>query len=529
VDPVERTNVLLTWLSPLSRSLEEDTPVYVFALVLLYLLLTFARATGPFGYDELFTFYIARMKTVSGGWAAVVAGADLQPPLSFAAVHASQKLFGASELATRLPSILGFLVASLCLFWFLRRRIGPIFALCGSALMPFTGAYIYSYWARPYSLVLAGAALALLCWQAATDFRWRPVSLIGISVGLGIALMSSCYAVLLAIPFGTGEITRSVVRRRIDWPLWLAFFMSALALTFYPPLFRSHEAFTEHIGLYKSTPASLVIAYRDLLGTAIFAIGLGLAAVTTLRCQPSPLRQKATGSIPTHEFVALVGFASLPVFVFCAAAAVQSFFFLRYGLTAVLGITALLAHLFYRAASRDVRMGSLLVLVCAGSFIGIFIADYNGAQAPSLLTSAAVTSERAAVPGHPLLSLVPDGDIPLVTADAHDFLQVDHYAPPSLAGRLFYLADSAFAGRYTGDDIYEAIYARGLPWFPIRGHFVPYASFLRNHEHFFVYASKECPFEWLLAKLGDDQVRLRFIARSGHNVLFEAFVHDSGQ
>ena len=192
---------------------------------------TLARCIKPFWFDEIVTYYLARMDSVAIAWRAIRDGADLQPPLMVALAHFSQRWLGPNEIATRLPAVLGVMVvrmhlrihspAQRCGFRDGRRRADPVDQrlplLHGSpALRSRAG----------------GAALALVSWQSADRPERGWASLAGIAAGLWIALASQCFSVLLAIPFGAGEIVRSVKRKRIDWPVWAAFGLSASAVLF---------------------------------------------------------------------------------------------------------------------------------------------------------------------------------------------------------------------------------------------------------------------------------------------------------
>ena len=275
---------ILARFSPFAAWLERETASCLAVLTFLFVTTTIARATRMMWFDELTTFYLARMDSIWSAWRAVRNGADLQPPLMFVLAHFTQKLAGAGAIATRLPCILGFLVACGSLFVFIRRRCGTVFALCGAVLILLTGAYRYAYEARPYGLVLAGAALALTSWQSATQSRRGWLSITGIAAGLWIALASQCYAVLLAIPFGAGEALRTLRRKRIDWPVWLAFAVSASAIAFYPPLIKLHAGdFVGSHTLFGVAARSLWTVPERIVGGAGYVIALAMVLAAWLR------------------------------------------------------------------------------------------------------------------------------------------------------------------------------------------------------------------------------------------------------
>jgi len=480
-------------------------------------------------FDELTTFYLARMDSISSAWRAVCNGADLQPPLMFVLAHFSQKLAGANEVATRLPCILGFLVACGCVFVFIRRRSGTVFALCGTVLILLTGAYRYAYEARPYALVLAGAALALTSWQSATEPRRGWLSIWGIAAGLWIALASQCYAVVLAIPFGAGELARTLQRKKIDWPVWIAFGMSASAIAFYPPLIKLHDGgFVGSHTLFGVATRSLWTITERIVGGAGYVIALIMVLAAWLGSGDRQGHSKYP-KIPGYEAVALGLLAATPIFLALLIAEIHSAIFYRYSLAAVLGIVALVARAFYLVAHGDSRIGAVVLLLLTAVFVERFISDAfaqpDSRPAARLMYASATdtpTDTNESVPGHRLLSVVP-GDLPLVISDPFRFVQVVHYAPPALAARTWYLMDSKAALRYTTTNFFEVSLPVLFRTLPMPGHLAPYSTFVSPGRRFFIYTSANA-FDWLMAQLGSDNTQLRFAGRFGDAVLFDACV-----
>jgi len=60
--------------------------------------------------------------------------ADLNPPMIYGLVRAAYALFGVSIIATRLPSVIAFYLASVALCIFLSRRMGALWAAAAVAL-----------------------------------------------------------------------------------------------------------------------------------------------------------------------------------------------------------------------------------------------------------------------------------------------------------------------------------------------------------------------------------------------------------
>ena len=88
----------------------------------------------PFWNDELFTFYIARQPTFEGIWSVLMTGAEQLPPFFFLIERGFASMGGPSRLVFRLPETLGFLVMSLSIFWFVKRRRSALFGLVAPCL-----------------------------------------------------------------------------------------------------------------------------------------------------------------------------------------------------------------------------------------------------------------------------------------------------------------------------------------------------------------------------------------------------------
>lgn len=70
------------------------------------------------------------------------------------------KAFGDSALVTRLPSMIAFAVASLCLYYVVRRRLGRFYGLVAMLVLWLSPFFFFAAKARPYALVLGFLCLA---------------------------------------------------------------------------------------------------------------------------------------------------------------------------------------------------------------------------------------------------------------------------------------------------------------------------------------------------------------------------------
>jgi hypothetical protein len=112
-------------------------------------------------------------------------------------------------------------------------------------------------------------------------------------------------------------------------------------------------------------------------------------------------------------------------------------------------------------------------------------------------------------------------DIPFVIGNGTLFLQVDHYARPELASRLYLLRDPQVSVRYTGSNIFDNGYPIMRRWFPIKGRIENYDRFVHEHDRFMVFGPMHDPLDWLIFKLVDDGAQMNFKGQFGDSLLFE--------
>lgn len=500
-------------METIAGRMEAGKYFYLYCLLMLFSMVSVIRAgSRALWYDELFTYYVSHLPSMSAIWSGLKQGADLNPPFLYVATRAAFRLFGDGPVATRLPATIGFLVMSVCLFRFVSRRTNALYGLVAMVFPWITGAARYAYEARSYGMVLGFSALALVCWQSACERPPRRWALAGLTLGITGALMSHCYAVLLFVPLGLGELVRTLRARRIDWPVWLSIGITVPLVLTYLPLLRVNNGFAFHNAKFAPRSSSLWEFCVMVLGPAVWAWLIGFAVILL------PARHVADGTrekedsppapIPAHEWAAAVGLISIPVCVLILALALTHIFETRYGLLAVIGFAMLFTFLAYtRTANRRVT-GVLLVAVFLAGFLT------NSFWAPP-----DDTTQSLAVRG-----LDPDQvekDVPFVIANGTLFLQVDHYAKPELASRLYLLRDPETALRYTGSNIFDKGYPMMRRWFPIKGHIEDYNHFISLHGRFMVFGPLHDPLDWLIFKLVDDGAQMNFRGQFGDSVLFE--------
>jgi len=470
-----------------------------------------------FWYDELLTVYISGLPRLSDLWQALRAGLDLNPPLLHLSVRYAGQAFGSGPLVARLPVLLAVLAMSLCLFFYLRRKVPAGWALTAMMLPWLTEAYRFSMEARPYGILLGASGAALYFWSRATDPKrpsWAPPCL---ALSLAAALLTHCYAVLLAIPLIAGEAVRLRASRRPDWTLWVWMALAAFPLAMYPSLMAANPAPpVQSSSPFHVTAWTIPETYRELLDPAFWPLILVVLAVA-LAGKSSPAQKQ--GSLPAHELAALSAFTAIPVFAVMLGAVTTGTYSLRYGVQAVIGISCLLAWAGARCSRvNSARSGAAVALVFFVLFTGGFARQlWSAAHPPGVRAAeapAAPASPRIDVPGYPLFSLASDSRLPVVIASGMIFLNVDYYGDDALRARAYYLMDAQAALKRTGSAWFDTTYPTVKRLLHVRANIEPADTFLAREPRFLLYCSGYVV-EWLPQELLARGWHLRLLGKDG--------------
>src|SRR5579871_286765 len=490
-------------LDNISAVLERKWLLCVILFVEIYAVVTALHALRRFWYDELFTFYMCRLPSMSAVWVALKSGADLNPPLFYVVTRGFQAAFGTSELVTRLPAMVGFLVMSLCIFHFVSRYGSRLAALAAMSFPLITGTYYYASEARAYGMVLAFGGLAAVFWQSAARNEGRRFALPGFALALAGALLSHCYAVLVMLPFGLAELARSISRRRLDWPMFACLAAPCPVVLLYLPMFAATRGDTFSNPIYRPEWGSIPACYATHFEGALWPMLAVLAILALVKAVPeSSTEEQPSSAMPAHEIVLAVGFALVPVFGVLLAMGVTGVFMDRYGVTAVIGCSILIGALIARRTRQSgaAAVGVLFV------FIGAFL--LNSAL---WIAGARTKPEVSKTIPRPQLALSKlSQDLPIVITNGLLFLEYDHYEPQSVTGQMYFLTDDSNAVQYTGTGTFDRGFYTLQKWFPIRAHIEDYRQFLSTHSHFLVLAEYDFPMDWVMRKMLDDHVPLTF-------------------
>jgi hypothetical protein len=496
------------------------------AVLVLLLVVIYGALTTPLWFDEFFTLFISRLSSLPEMMKAMPA--DSQPPLQYLLVHASLHWFGTSELTLRLPAILAWIASGLLTWRIVRAHGTPVQALF--ALVTLLGATTGGYWlsgislkdqaftARPYELVLAFTALAFACWQVATRRKNRFLPLLGLTSAIAGAVLSHHYGIIQIGAFLTaGEITRLIHRRRLDLAVLAAAAIGLLPLLITLPL--AHQT-----SLVLGVPIAHSINYwskpslADLACWPALTPWLIFLPVTVLAClpvlTPRDMRpEPELPQVPAHEKAAAIALALLPPAQISLAILITGYFFPRYAIGSVLGLTLLFAWCWPRAGQlRAIAQPALAALTlgylaCVALYL--VIAPRYVPLGRAQLVKSAVASVSLHVPG----------DLPIVDSNACDYVQEWWYAPPDLRQRLIYLSDLAYAEKQPAFVAELTIMLdRSITPVPV----ADYSSFLAAHPRFYMLRTGHPYDNWLPARLRNSGWHITMLSSDNMGELYLA-------
>jgi hypothetical protein len=493
-------------------SVSKNQSLVIFSLIFAYLAVLLGGALAVsarflFWHDELFTYYIATLPSFSQVWSALSTGQEQIPPGYYAIVRGSLGIFGDNSIALRLPSLIGFLLMAVALFEFVSLRLSPIYGAIAALFPMVTSVRYYVHDARPYGLELGFAALALLCWQRATEGRNRFIALSGLCISLAGAISCHYYGVLLILPLAIGEVVRTVARRRIDVAILACFAASLL------PLFIVLQLILialKLVGVFWAQPHwdDVERFYIHLLAPSspalVAALSIAIMMSGSLRFGRGKEQPTAEPKFPNREIAAILGFVAMPLFGVLLGKLVTNAFVDRYVLSAVLGISILFAQATYKLFRGQFRLALgfallLLVYVVALDLREIRTADNERAgfeESMSLLRSTN-----------------PD-NLPIVIGNQLTFTVFSHYAPSDVRSRLVYPASQSLAGQLLGiDSVENGMVQLVGPWFHMN--VVPLEAFLASKPRFLLYGAG--PFNWINRALSDRGFRFEYLARGPYD------------
>lgn len=440
-------------------------------------------AARPLWYDEILTFYIARLESPTAIVRALLAGAEIHPPVDYVLRHLSMRLFGETELAFRAPSIAAALAASLSLFLFVRRRMS-LSAAVVAFVFPFTGfALRHAHEGRPYSLLLATMCMSLLAWQFATQRQSAP-RLAFLAAALGLGPYVHYYGVLNYAPIVLGEAWRSWEHRRICWPVVASIAASLAPLPLLYPLIANATDYAPNFWTRfgPATPLAFYVTFFAKAAVPLIAAVVGILMLDAFR----PLSAQApTRSSPVlrHELIAVAVLCLVPFMAYAIAEAYTNALSTRYTIVTIAGGALLAAYATEQAGKRRRAYGAVI----AASF-----AAFGAGSATLLALKAPYGQPQLA---NATIRFVETARLPVALGDPHLFLPLQLYLPEPLRRRTYYLSDRDYAAKNTRHDTDERVLEDIRPYATLN--LVDYCAFVTRHREFLVLGQRQ----WLVPRL----------------------------
>lgn len=375
---------------------------------------------------------------------------DMMPPFYFVITKAATTPFGVNEISLRLPSLFGVWLACFSFYWLLRREFSALAAVAGVFALLSTGIRYFLWEARSYGLLVGLETLGVLCWQRCENPR-RRWWLVGLAVSLSLAISVHYYASLGMVPLGIAELWRNWRRRRIDWPVWIAFTVPVLVLAGHLPLIRAGLECYGHAPSAAYTPSIALLPgmFQTLLGG--FPKLLLLGALTFL-----PAVAVARGTVSRPLWILLTVLAVLPFIAIALGMSIGLLIQPRYVLPTTLGLTGLFIGLLWRlwgtAPLRWALFAAIAFLLLCNSFRN----DYARLTQPVYDWGWV----RANVPA--------DGP-PVVITWAHDWFPAYYYRATFGLPPIFIPVSTKLEARYLHEDtgnVNHRGFGRFVPGYP---------------------------------------------------------------
>lgn len=395
-----------------------------------------------FWFDELYTTYLCRLPDFKSTWAAVVHGADFNPPLLYLFTRVAQALFGEGLIATRLPAIIGVWLFGICLFLFVARRAGVVSGFIAGIFPFFTLAQYYSYEARAHGILLGWCGLSLVCWQRNAEGHSKNLWLVGFGLCLIGALLTHLYAVYILFPFVLVELYNLLCRRRPNWGIVAVLVLSLVSVVVcvYLPLVRAYRVVVPFVFF----PASHDVAQRFLvaaIGPAVGVLLISLALFALEEIWHIP-RVGTFEAISKREMLVAAGFACIPLVGLLGSKVSHGPFIQRYFLSSIAGYAIFLGF----ATSRR-EPSSWTTKALAGCMFLLMIYDLGSTVYLSMKNRIMLIEPSSGLalstnPSNPMgpyqTLLLGNKDLDILVLPSLEYFYFFRYAPPSVVSHLYF-------------------------------------------------------------------------------------------
>lgn len=480
-------------------------------LVWEFSVLPFKASRKLLDYDELLTLHISNLQPFSLVWKALQAGADGMPPGYYLLVRLATIFPGDPRVTLRFPSILGYILSLIGVYWFARKRLPAPISLAAMLLITVSPFREYALMARPYSLMVGFLAISAVLWQRIGEKRFMTPLL---AVFLALAVSCHHLAIVAVSSFGIAELTWSMLSRRIRWGVWTACLLATWPFFLSLPLLLRYRDIFGKSFWSQPTWRTVLSTYGTYLGIDPPILALVLVVFFGIVVGGSLLRMRRTsgeGSLERDfsppEIVLVGGFLCFPALLVALTKLVHSGYTPRYGWPAILGLAFGLAYVLgaIRPKSYSIHLlGALLIAFAVQGGIDFGLLAKAGEARPD---------ERWAK----LAKLSNDEPgVPVVIASGVTFLLAAEYAPLELRGRLVQVVDADAAVRFLSSDTVDRTNRILAQFIPLRVEDL--APFEADHQRFILHTGGD--FDWLTQYLLESRYRLRLLSKDAGDSLY---------
>jgi hypothetical protein len=460
-----------------------------------------------FWYDEMLTLNVSSLKPFSTLWAALRAGVDGMPVGYYLVVQLARRLPVDPHVALRLPSILGYILTLVGVYFFTRRRFSGVAALASVLFISLSPFRIYALEGRSYALLVGFLAIAACLWQRVG--AWRLATPI-FALFLTMAVACHHLAVVSISCFLLGELLWAFQSGRIRWGVCAACLVATVPFLINLPLLMHFKSvFGKHFW-HPSSWSEMTATYGGYLGltgfiatglVAFLGIALGNSILEALRSPGGQLRDCFSPS----EMMLIIGLLFYPAALAALTKIMGSGYVARYGWPVILGITLGLVHLF-----RPSRLSSIMLLTALAAtfflqsnFERKFVFKTARAGEEGVWNRLAEFSRDE--PGIP------------IAVGGFDFLSAAEYAPAEIHDRLVDVADPGMSVRLHGSDSVDKANELLAQFVPIRTQDL--ATFNASHPRFVMY-SRDGNSEWFIRYVLKEKYSLKMLSEDNGKFIF---------
>lgn len=423
-----------------SKKLINSLVILIFSMFIFPVLLLFSYKKLLWT-DELLTVIISQQPTFKSLWRLLVSGEEGSAPFNFYLTKFLCILFGPGHITYRLSAIIGYWIASICIFLFVKKRLPTAYAVLAIVFLLTTLAFYYGYEARPYGIFLGMSAASLFFWQLASEKK-KLLPLFGLSVSLALAILNHLYAVLIFIPLIIAESFHSWRIKKLNWPIVFSFLAGLTPIFFLFQVIKNAFFLCSFgsRGNFIQLSTGTIACYNALLGDSVLLFStLIIILIFCTKEQihpPEKLVNNADRGFKEWELIAILGIALLPVLNLVLAIVKTKLVIVRHLIPTTIGIAIIFAVLIHSLAKFRKFSNTLLygvMIVFALGHVCLMKSD---------LAERSMVKEKKG-----LFSLLKAEDLfqktkqPIVFADMHTYFYLKYYSPENLAKRFVLLSD----------------------------------------------------------------------------------------